>query len=115
LTWYRRNSNTLFLIPLGLFVISMVYLMALMPFYDNADGELKKVYWNTFLGLIFSTFTSFCILMMMEVGSWEDVITTTYYNFKPLVLDADDRISDEFPTFNEYWKSRMITGSRSKW
>lgn len=95
----------LYYVPMILFITSLVFLMGTLPFYDNADGETQSILWNTFLALMFSTLLSF----MIGVGSllWESD-GYDYYEPKPnpLVLNADDKISKEFPTFNEYWNSR---------
>ena len=94
----------LYYIPLGFFITSMVFLMGMIPFYDGADSETQSIMWNTFLGLMFTTLLSFMVgvgILLWDFGEEVECLHT-----EPFILNADDKISKEFPTFNEYWNSR---------
>jgi len=82
----------------------MVFLMATLPFYDNADGETQSILWHTFVGLMFATIFSF--IVGVSILLWDFGGEIEHLHTEPFILNSDDKISKEFPTFNEYWNSR---------
>lgn len=102
------NSDKLLFIPLALFIISIFYVTAGLTLldYDNADVETQKMLWQIFIAMMFTTLFSFMGAVAMMLFDWEDQYDYRGIKIEPFVLNSDDKISKEFPTFNEYWNSR---------
>lgn len=94
----------LYWIPLGFFITSIGFLMGIIPFYDNVDSETQAILWHTFLGLMFTTLLSFMAGVGILLWDFGEEVETMHT--EPFILNADDKISEEFPTFNEYWNRR---------
>ncbi len=102
------NSGNLLFIPLTLFVASILYIVAGLPLldYDNADVETQKMLWQIFIAMLFTTLLSFMGAVALMLFEDEDKYDYRGVKIEQFVLNSDDKISKEFPTFNEYWNSR---------
>lgn len=102
-----RYQVYLYYIPIISFIISIGFLIGISPFYNDADRETQQLLWNIFVTMIFTTLLTFMLGVGILLWDFGEDCEKLYTN-TPFTLRSDDKISDEFPTFDEYWEKRNV-------